>query len=499
MNSFDKRPRRPSQSSGNGSSGGGQGKRSSSPANRSGSGKPQTTPKVGARKLSARDVALNVLTDVEASGSYSNLQLNQALVQSGLERADAGLTTEIVYGTISHLNTIDYFLGRFVAKGMNKLQPWVRSLLRLSFYQIYYLDRIPPHAAVNEAVNIAKRRGHQGISGMVNGVLRNVLRQLDELVIPDNLTAVQRISLQYSHPEWLVERWMKQFGESVTEQICMSNNEPPAVSVRVNTNRTTRQQMLKTLNDAGYYAQPSAIAPDGILVGGSGNMALTDWYRDGMLSIQDESSMLVAEAVQPEPGMHVLDCCAAPGGKTAHMAEKMQNKGQIIANDIHEHKRKLIDDQAQRLHLSVIDTAVGDAMALAERYDAASFDRILLDAPCSGLGVIRRKPDLKWNKSASDIKEIAALQRRLLERVSSLLKPGGILVYSTCTIEQSENEDVVRSFVEAHPQFEPVVVPLFADKLAQASASDQASIGVQILPQDYHSDGFYIAALRLKA
>lgn len=497
MSSSDKRPRRPAQSSGNGSSNG-QGKRSSSPANRNGSSKPQSAPKVGARKLSARDVALNVLTDVEASGSYSNLQLNQALVQAGLERADAGLTTEIVYGTISHLNTIDYFLGRFVAKGMHKLQPWVRSLLRLSFYQIYYLDRIPPHAAVNEAVNIAKRRGHQGISGMVNGVLRNVLRQLDELVIPDNLSAVQRISLQYSHPEWLVERWVQQFSESVTEQICMSNNEPPAVSVRVNTNKTTREQMLKTLNDAGYYAQPSTIAPDGILVGGSGNMALTDWYRDGMLSIQDESSMLVAEAVQPEPGMSILDCCAAPGGKTAHIAEKMHNQGHIIANDIHEHKRKLIDDQAQRLHLSVIDTAVGDAMALPERYEAASFDRILLDAPCSGLGVIRRKPDLKWNKSASDIKEIAALQRRLLERVSSLLKPGGILVYSTCTIEQSENEDVVRSFVDTHPQFEPVVVPLFADKLAHATASEQAALGVQILPQDYHSDGFYIAALRLK-
>ncbi|WP_416235505.1 16S rRNA (cytosine(967)-C(5))-methyltransferase RsmB [Paenibacillus campi] len=501
MNSFDKRPRRPAQPS-SASAKDGQGTRPSSPANRSNNnsgGKPQANKPAGARKLSARDVALNVLTDVESSGSYSNLQLNQALLQAGLERADAGLTTEIVYGTISHLNTIDYFLGRFVAKGMHKLQPWVRSLLRLSFYQIYYLDRIPPHAAVNEAVNIAKRRGHQGVSGMVNGVLRNVLRQLDELVIPEGLSTIQRIALHYSHPEWLVERWIGQFGEAITEQICMSNNEPPAVSVRVNTNETTREGMLTTLNEAGYYAQPSALAPDGILVGGSGNMALTDWYRDGLLSIQDESSMLVAEAVQPQPGMSVLDCCAAPGGKTAHLAEKMQNKGHIIANDIHEHKRKLIDDQAQRLHLSIVDTTVGDALALAERYAEASFDRILLDAPCSGLGVIRRKPDLKWNKSASDIKEIAALQRRLLERICGLLKPDGILVYSTCTIEQSENEDVVRSFVEAHPEFEPVVVPLFTDKMTQDASSDKTALGVQILPQHYHSDGFYIAALRRKA
>ncbi|WP_411350313.1 16S rRNA (cytosine(967)-C(5))-methyltransferase RsmB [Paenibacillus sp. WLX2291] len=461
-----------------------------------------------ARQLSAREVALNVLTDVDASGSYSNLQLNQELVQAKLERADAGLATEIVYGTIAHFNTIDYFLNPFVSKGLNKLQPWVRSLLRLSFYQLYYLDRIPAHAAVNEAVNIANRRGHQGVSGMVNGVLRNVLRQLDELQIPDGLSAVKRISLQYSHPEWLVKRWIKQYGEETTEQICMSNNEPPTVSVRVNTNLVSRQKMLDILNEQGYYAQPSAIAPDGIVLGGSGNMALTDWYRSGQISIQDESSMLVAEAVQPQPGMDVLDCCAAPGGKTAHLAEKMQNSGRIIANDIHEHKRKLIDDQAERLHISVIETTVGDAMTLSDRYPAASFDRILLDAPCSGLGVIRRKPDLKWNKTAADIGAITELQQQLLEKVAPLLKPDGILVYSTCTIERSENEDMMRRFLEAHEDFEVALNPLRAllhNTDAVTSSDTQSAtehhaapttIGVQILPQDYHSDGFYIAALR---
>jgi len=455
------------------------------------------------RKLSARDVALNVLTDVEVEGSYSNLKLNQALIQADLERSDAGLATELVYGTVAHLNTIDYFLDQLVAKGTQKLQPWVRNLLRMSFYQIYYLDRIPSHAAVNEAVNIAKRRGHQGVSGMVNGVLRNVLRQLDELSIPEGLPTAQRISLQYSHPQWMVKRWIKQYGAETTEQICMSNNEPPAVSVRVNTFRISRDEMMRTMNEAGYYAQPSAVAPDGILVGGSGNMALTDWYREGLISIQDESSMLVAEALQPQPGMKVLDCCAAPGGKTAHMAEKMNDQGQIIANDIHDHKRKLIDDQAQRLHLNMIETAIGDALTLTDRYPAASFDRILLDAPCSGLGVIRRKPDLKWNKSPQDIQEISELQQQLIRQVSTLLKPGGILVYSTCTIEYSENEYVVRSFLEENPSFEAADTPLAplqeaATKQGGSSGkkSNESSIGLQILPQDYHSDGFYIAALR---
>ncbi|ODP26970.1 16S rRNA (cytosine(967)-C(5))-methyltransferase [Paenibacillus nuruki] len=440
------------------------------------------------RPTTAREVALEVLTAVEEEGSYSNLVLNQMLNRIRLERADIGLATELVYGTISRLNTIDYFLGQFVAKGLNKLQPWVRNLLRFSFYQIYYLDRIPAHAAVNEAVNIAKRRGHQGISGMVNGVLRNVIRRREELVIPQDLPAAKRISLQHSFPEWMVARWIKQYDEATAEQICISNNEAPSVSIRVNTHRTSRTAMLELLQSEGYEVEISPLSPDGILVHGGGNMALTSWYQEGLISVQDESSMLVAEAVQVQAGMNVLDCCAAPGGKSVHLAEKMNNNGHIVANDIHEHKRQLVDDQAERLQLSIIETTVGDALTLAERYPAGSFDRILLDAPCSGLGVIRRKPDLKWNKSMADIKEIVQLQKQLLQNMSTLLKPDGILVYSTCTIERSENEAIVESFLHQNKQFE--VVP-FAP-----ITTNHATTGVQILPQDFHSDGFYIAALR---
>lgn len=440
------------------------------------------------RPTTAREVALEVLTAVEEEGSYSNLVLNQMLNRIRLERADIGLATELVYGTISRLNTIDYFLGQFVAKGLNKLQPWVRNLLRFSFYQIYYLDRIPAHAAVNEAVNIAKRRGHQGISGMVNGVLRNVIRRREELVIPQDLSAAKRISLQHSFPEWMVARWIKQYDEATAEQICISNNEAPSVSIRVNTHRTSRTAMLELLQSEGYEVEISPLSPDGILVHGGGNMALTSWYQEGLISVQDESSMLVAEAVQVQAGMNVLDCCAAPGGKSVHLAEKMNNNGHIVANDIHEHKRQLVDDQAERLQLSIIETTVGDALTLAERYPAGSFDRILLDAPCSGLGVIRRKPDLKWNKSMADIKEIVQLQKQLLQNMSTLLKPDGILVYSTCTIERSENEAIVESFLHQNKQFE--VVP-FAP-----ITTNHATTGVQILPQDFHSDGFYIAALR---
>jgi len=437
---------------------------------------------------------MNVLTQVEQEGAYSNLLLNSALQKSSLAKSDAGLATELIYGTISRLNTLDYFLDKFVNKGVRKLQPWVRALLRISLYQIVYLDRIPDHAVVSEAVNLAKRRGHQGISGMVNGVLRNILRQKETLAIPEDMTDAQRISLLHSHPQWLVERWISQYGTEATEAICAANNEPPAVSVRVNTTMISRDDMLKLMGSHGLDASPSSVSPYGIVVKGAGNMALTDWYRDGMISIQDESSMLVAEAVQPEPGMRVLDCCAAPGGKSAHMGELMKDEGSIVANDIHVHKGKLVSDQASRLGLDSISIVTGDALDLADRFESASFDRILLDAPCSGLGVIRRKPDLKWGKSQEDIHEIAALQLRLLESVSTLLRPGGILVYSTCTIEPMENEGVVSAFLEGHSEF-----AIAEDGLGALSRLGENSLarggGIQILPQHYHSDGFYIARL----
>jgi len=453
--------------------------------------------KSSAIQRSARDAALDVLTRVEEDQSYSNLLLNQTLQKYALDRADAGLATELVYGTIGRKNTIDFFLERFVSKGLAKLEPWVRCLLRLSFYQLHYLDRIPDHAVVSEAVNMAKRRGHQGISGMVNGVLRAVLRSKEELTLPAALGDVKRIALTHSHPEWLVRRWIRQLGPELTEQICAANNEPPQVSIRANVRRRTRQQLLDQLLAEGVRAEASKLAPDGVLVHGAGNMALDPGFRQGDFSIQDESSMLVAEALDPQPGMKVLDCCAAPGGKTAHIAEKMGDKGEIWACDLHEHKQKLIVDQAERLGLTSIQTLVMDAQKLDEHFAAESFDRILLDAPCSGLGVIRRKPDLKWAKEESEIASISELQHAILSRVHRLLKPGGVLVYSTCTIEREENEAMIERFLDEHSEFE--LAPLPAEAFAGIDPQVAASGMVQIMPQQYHSDGFFISRLRKRA
>lgn len=462
--------------------------------------KPTKSQKPGISKkapVTAREVALDALVRIDREHAYSNLLLNQMLQQHSLSPADTRLVTELVYGTVQRRNTLDYWISSLLSKGGNKLEPWVKNLLRLSFYQLAYLDRIPDHAVVSEAVTIAGRRGHKGISGLVNAVLRNALRKQDALSIPDDLPPVKAISLKHAHPEWLVQRWIDQLGEATTQAMCEANNRQPHTSIRVNPLRLSRDQLLTALQEQGYEALPSELSPSGIVVRGGGNLAHASGYERGDYTIQDESSMLVAELLSVKPGMTVLDCCAAPGGKTTHIAEQMADSGILYAFDIHAHKQKLIDQQAERLGLRSIRTDVLDARRLGERFAPGSFDRILLDSPCSGLGVIRRKPDVKWTKSEADIAAISKLQDQLLRTVAPLLKPGGILVYSTCTVESEENEQAIARFLSEHPEFEPDSAA--GAHLPQLERSYLQPGIVRILPHDYGTDGFFIAALRKQA
>lgn len=461
---------------------------------------PQAQSQPKPRRKTAREVALEVLVMVDKEGSYSNLQLNEALNAANLERVDAGLATELVYGTIQRMHTIDGVLARKIDKSIAKLKPWMRNLLRMSLYQLHYLDRIPDHAAVNEAVAIAKRRGQQSMGGFVNGVLRGVMRDDEVWNAPVGTAPAARIAWQHSHPEWLVARWIEQYGEAETEQMCAANNEPPHASARVNCTRSSREQLLAEMKAAELYVQPSTLSADGIVASGAGNLALSDWYREGKLSVQDESSMLVVEAVRPEPGMRVLDCCAAPGGKTTHIAERMGGVGTVIANDVHAHKVKLIEDQANRLGLSCVQTINEDAGALASKLEPASFDVVLLDAPCTGFGVIRRKPDLKWRKRPEDVAAIASLQAQLIVEAAKLVKPTGRLVYSTCTIEREENDLVIEQFLKQHPEWrldDSWKANLPQDKLQAAIQRSQSGM-LQVLPHDADSDGFFIACLTRK-
>lgn len=452
------------------------------------------------KRKTARDVALEVLVQVEKEHSYSNLQLNQALQGANLPRVDAGLATELVYGTIQRLNTIDGVLEQKVQRGLSKLKPWMRNLLRMTAYQLHYLDRIPAHAAINEAVTIAKRRGGQSMGGFANGVLRAIMREPNLWDIPAGSDLVSRIVWEHSHPAWLVSSWVDAYGEADTVAMCAANNRPPHGSVRVNALRTNREKLLADMKEEGLHAMPSSLSKDGIVAEGAGNLALSKWYRNGELSVQDESSMLVVEALRPEAGMRVLDCCAAPGGKTTHIAERMGNTGEVVANDVHAHKVTLIADQAERLGLTSVATLNVDASTLGRELPAGSFDAVLLDAPCTGFGVIRRKPDIKWAKRPEDVTSIASLQAELLDQAAQLVRPGGRLVYSTCTVERAENEDVVRRFLayaaEAGWELDDTwKAALPAETLAAALKRSPEGM-LQVLPHDAESDGFFIACLK---
>nr|WP_238358159.1 16S rRNA (cytosine(967)-C(5))-methyltransferase RsmB [Cohnella zeiphila] len=453
------------------------------------SGKPAT----------AREAALRVLERVEREGAYSGLELNRVLTEAGLKPQDAALATELVYGTIQRLGTIDDVLAARVKGWPRKIEPWVRCLLRMSYYQLRWLDRVPAHAVTDEAVRLAKKRGHAGIAGLVNGVLRGILREGVVPPPPAGLDAAESIALEHSHPRWLVARFIAAYGEAAAEAICAANNEPPRASVRVNPLRADRDELLAAMAAEGIDAAPSRLAPAGIVASRAGSLAATPWYRDGLFTVQDESSMLVAAVAAPPPGGRALDCCAAPGGKTTHLAELMEGRGEVIANDIHPHKEELIARQAERLGLTNVRTTVGDAAELAGKFPAGSMDVVLLDAPCSGFGVIRRKPEIKWNKTEADIAALSELQRSLLEKASGLVRPGGVLVYSTCTIAPEENEETVRHFLAANPDFslsgdwpETIVAALRGAEVLPEPFEGM----VQLLPQTFGSDGFFIARMR---
>lgn len=435
-----------------------------------------------------RDAAFSILWAVENKQAYSNLLLHQTIESYGISAKNRGLLTEITYGTLQHQMTLDYYLEPYL-KG--KIEPWVKTLLRMSLYQIVYLDRIPSHAVVHEAVEIAKRRGHGGVASLVNGVLRSVqrsgVRSFNTIADP-----IEKISIETSHPAWMIKRWAEQFGLEKTREMALENNKIPSQTVRVNTVRATVEEAIEMLESEGLEAVPSKIIPECLVVTG-GQPARTATFEKGFITIQDESSMLPSYALQLEPGMKVLDMCAAPGGKSTHIAEKLNNEGVLYSMDLHPHKVKLIKESADRLGHTVIETDVGDGKKSVERFGKEQFDRVLVDAPCSGLGVIKRKPDIKYTKKEEDFSRLQEIQIELLDQAAQLLKPDGILVYSTCTVDNMENRGTAERFLKEHPDMEKIQV-----SLPEALGIKHTGF-VQVFPQDFGSDGFFIAAFRKSA
>ncbi|NWQ43872.1 16S rRNA (cytosine(967)-C(5))-methyltransferase RsmB [Bacillus sp. EB106-08-02-XG196] len=445
------------------------------------------------KKKNVREAAMDLLDAIEKNQSYSNLLLNTTIEKNNISSLDTGLLTELTYGTLQRRMALDFFLKPFI-KNSKKLEKWVLQLLRVTLYQMIYLDKIPDRAAIFEAVEIAKKRGHKGIAGMVNGVLRSIQREglpsLDVVSDP-----IERLSIETSHPEWLVKRWVSQFGMERTKEMCEVNLTAPMQTARVNLTKTTIRECIEDLDEEGFLIEKSPIIPEAIRAL-KGNLAFSRAFKKGMITIQDESSMLAAYALAPNENELILDACAAPGGKSTHIAETMKLTGGVISLDLHEHKVKLINENAKRLGLGNIRTIAMDSRNAGEHFEKEYFDRILLDAPCSGLGVMRRKPDMKYTKKEQDLNQLSTIQQNLLKSVSPLVKKGGILVYSTCTVDKEENENTVFTFLQEHPEFEVDVT--LKERMPEAIQPLVTEGFLQILPQDFGSDGFFIACLRKK-
>lgn len=442
--------------------------------------------------VNIRHIALDLLLRIEKQGSFSHLLISNTLQKKKLTNVDEKLLTELVYGTLERKLTLDYYLEHFVQK-RKKIEDWVWMLLRLSVFQIVYLEKVPEYAIINEAVEIAKKRGHKGVTSFVNGVLRNVVRN----GVPDFSTIenpLKRLAIETSHPEWLIERWVTQFGFDVTEKMCKANLERKPVSIRVNRIRMTRDELIDKLQNQGISATFSKYTNDGIIIQ-DGNVLKTDYIDKGYATIQDQSSMLAVLSLQIEPNMKVLDTCSAPGGKATYIGELMNNTGEIYAYDLHQNKTKLIEKNAERLGLTNIKVGQHDARKLQSTHPEKSFDRILIDAPCSGLGVIRTKPDIKYEKELKDIEKLHEVQFSILEHVAPLLKDDGKLIYSTCTVEKLENDEVIKKFLNNNEHFE--VDQTFLNEMKQIAIEDIAisEFGVQIFPHSINSDGFYISRI----
>lgn len=402
----------------------------------------------------ARATALKTLYEIFENGAYSNIALGKQLEAGELSELDRAFSTELVYGTIKWKLTIDWIIKQFSSVKPGKISPWIMNILRLGIYQLLYMDRIPVSAACNESVTLAKRYGHSGSSGFVNAVLRNISRSKEKISYPDEKKEpVKYLSVKYSYPEWMVEKFLTIYGADFTESLLSAGNAVPEVTVRVNTLRTSREDLIEELKKDGVEARIGKYVQEAVVLVNPSSLQRLSAFKKGLFQVQDESSMLAGRILDPKPGDLVIDVCSAPGGKATHMAQLMENKGVVLARDIHEHKIKLIDEAAQRLGLNIIKTEILDA-SKKDDINYMKADRVLLDAPCSGLGIIRKKPDIKWTRTAAETSQLPGLQDTLIEAAATNVKPGGVLVYSTCTILPEENQRVVEKFLKNNIEFE---------------------------------------------
>ncbi len=400
-----------------------------------------------------RRLAFDVLNRVE-DGSFADLALSAALDRAaGLDPRDRGLATELVYGVLRQRGRLDFALTSCCRKPLAKVEPKVLTLLRLGAYQVLLLDRVPAPAAVHATVELARQSGLERATGFINGILRALLRSCGTLAWPDPVdTPRAYLEHSLSLPAWLAGRWLAEMGREEASLLGEAMTRPAPFTLRVNTLRLGREEFLTELRRAGFEAEPTRYAPEGVSVAGRGVKALPG-SSEGWFQVQDEASMLIPHLLGPQPGERILDACAAPGGKTTQIAALTQNAARILALDLHPPRVALVAEGARRLGCAGIETRRWDLTTPPDFLEAQSFDRVLVDAPCSGLGVLRRNPEIRWRRSEAEIRQLAGLQREILGNVAPLVRPGGSLLYSLCTLTPEETEGVVQVFLDAHPGF----------------------------------------------
>jgi 16S rRNA (cytosine967-C5)-methyltransferase len=437
-------------------------------------------------------MAVDILNRVEEEGAYAEPLLDASLSghpQTKLQ--DRRLITEIVYGTLRMREHLDWVIERLYRGKFNTMDVSIKNILRTGLYQLLFTERIPEFAIVDEAVEIAKKMHRQG-SGLVNAILRNFIRKKDQIAYPEiGKDPAHHISIVHSHPLWLVKKWIDMFGVEETAALCKANDQVPPVTVRVNTLKTTREKTKEELSQHGFEVKETAFSPDGLIISNPTMSAReTDSYTSGRIQVQDEASQLIGRLVSPKPGENVLDICAGMGGKTAHLAAIMENRGNILALDISEKQIDALCKNLSRLNAAIVDVQFGDAREKPGKAFIESFDRILVDAPCTGLGTLRRNPEIKWRACPEDAEKCSVLQKAILANAALYLKRGGSLIYSTCTITEEENEAVIEDFTNRHPDFICVCPP---DTISSSLVDDHGYF--RSYPHRHGTDGFFGAVL----
>jgi len=438
---------------------------------------------------SAREAALATLSAVEQQGAWAEPFLKKTLNEAGLSARDAALATRLTFGVLQSKLLLDFYISHYSAVKPQKLEKPVLNALRLGIFQMAFMDKIPVSAAVNESVTLTRKYGkNPRAPGLVNAVLRQISRTLEQLPPVIAGTALEELSIHTSHPQWLVDEFARILEPSELEAFLQWNNLPPPVVAQVNTCRASVQEVVLSLEAAGAEVTPHPWMEGCLTLSGAGNLEQIPAYAKGCFYIQDASARLAAEVTGVEAGMRVLDVCAAPGGKSFAAAICMNNTGEVVSCDIHPHKQKLIEAGASRLGLSCVAACVMDAKQPNEVFQNR-FDVVIVDVPCSGLGIMRKKPDIRY-RDPEPLLHLPELQREILHNVSSYVKPGGVLLYSTCTLRCAENEDVAAAFLQAHPDFtaEPFALP--------GGIADGGSGMCTLWPQRHDTDGFFIAKLR---